>query len=83
MVNPAAVRQKIFEGHGKVKFYHPEKRYGFIKADDASVGDVLLPERCLQELGLSTVRKGTCLLFEATEGRKGHQPQVRKIVRFT
>ena len=55
---------------GKVKWYDPEKGFGFL-SDDAG-GDVFLHANALPE-GVTTLRGGTRVEFGVVEGRRGAQ----------
>ncbi len=54
---------------GTVKWYSPEKGYGFIQPDDQS-SDVFVHMSALGEAGLSTLREGQKVNYE-TENSKG------------
>jgi CspA family cold shock protein len=55
---------------GKVKWYDPEKGFGFLSRDDG--GDVFVPKGALPA-GVEALRAGTRVEFGVAEGRRGEQ----------
>jgi CspA family cold shock protein len=55
---------------GKVKWYDPEKGFGFISEDNGA--DVFLHANALPE-GVQTLKGGTRVEFSVAEGRRGTQ----------
>jgi CspA family cold shock protein len=62
---------------GKVKWYSPEKRYGFVELSDGS-GDVFLHATALAGIGIGGLQPGETLQFRAAPGQRG--PQVAEII---
>jgi CspA family cold shock protein len=60
-----------FEITGKVKYFDPIKRYGFIVPDDDQGGDVLLHVTCLHAAGYRTAYEGARIHAIAQKGPKG------------
>ena len=56
---------------GKVKYFDPIKRYGFIVPDDGQGGDVLLHVTCLHAAGYRTAYEGARVHAMAQMGPKG------------
>ena len=48
---------------GKIKWFNPDKGYGFIEPDDKSK-DVFLHISALQKIGLTDIKEGEKLSFE-------------------
>jgi CspA family cold shock protein len=59
---------------GKVKWFNPEKGYGFITPDDGSE-DLFLHYSAIQGGGFKTVNEGDKVSYEAAKGPKGLQAQ--------
>jgi cold shock CspA family protein len=57
---------------GKVKWYDPEKRYGFVELSDGS-GDVFLHATTLAGIGISTLQPGETLELRVALGQRGPQ----------
>jgi CspA family cold shock protein len=57
---------------GKVKWYNPEKRYGFVELLDGS-GDAFLHATALAGIGVGTLRPGETLEFRVAPGQRGRQ----------
>lgn len=55
---------------GFVKWFNPEKGYGFIRADDGS-GDVFVHISAVQKAGLTTLAEGARVSYELLPGRSG------------
>ncbi len=57
--------------HGKVKWFNPEKGYGFIEIDDEK--DVFVHYSEIQVEGFKTLEEGQDVEFEVVEGNRGLQ----------
>jgi cold shock protein len=57
---------------GKVKWYSPEKRYGFVELSDGS-GDAFLHATALAGIGISSLQPGETLEFRVAPGQRGRQ----------
>lgn len=55
---------------GIVKWFNPEKGYGFIRPDDGS-GDVFLHISAVQKAGHTTLAEGARVSYELLPGRSG------------
>jgi CspA family cold shock protein len=62
---------------GKVKWFNPNKRYGFVELSDGS-GDAFLHATVLRPLGLDGLQPGATLELRLAPGQRG--PQVAEIV---
>jgi cold shock protein len=62
---------------GKVKWYNPDKRYGFVELSDGS-GDAFLHATALTGVGLSALHPGETLEIRVAAGERG--PQVIEII---
>lgn len=62
---------------GRVKWFSPEKGYGFIERDDGD--DVFVHFSAIQEEGFKTLEEGQEVEFEIVEGEKG--PQAANVVK--
>jgi CspA family cold shock protein len=62
---------------GKVKWYNPDKRYGFVERSDGC-GDVFLHATALAGIGIRTLQPGETLQFRAAPAQRG--PQVTEII---
>lgn len=59
---------------GKVKWFSPEKGYGFITPEDPNDGpDVFVHFSAIQASGYRKLEEGADVEFEITEGPKGKQ----------
>jgi CspA family cold shock protein len=58
------------EETGTVKWFNPEKGYGFI-ARDSGGKDVLVHVSALERSGISTLDEGQEVILDVVEGRKG------------
>ncbi len=57
---------------GKVKWFNPEKRYGFVELADGS-GDAFLHASALERLGIEAVQPGETLDLRVAQGQRGLQ----------
>ncbi len=57
---------------GIVKWYNPDKGYGFIAPEDGSQ-DAFIHVSELERAGLQVLREGDRIEYEAVEGQKGMQ----------
>lgn len=75
-VSPKPLRQdnqeEIFQVAGAVKWYTPEKGYGFVKAEDGQK-DIFLHKNCLQRYGMTTIEPLTWLLMAVRMTPKGRE----------
>ena len=55
---------------GTVKWFNPQKGYGFIQPEDGS-GDVFVHISAVEEAGLVTLNEGQKMTFELVPGRGG------------
>ena len=62
---------------GKVKWFNPEKGYGFIEVDEGK--DVFVHYSEIQEEGFKTLEEGQEVEFEIVEGNRG--PQAANVVK--
>lgn len=62
---------------GKVKWFNPEKGYGFIARDDGR--DVFLHYSAIQMEGFKTLEEGQPVEFDIVEGSRG--PQAANVVK--
>jgi CspA family cold shock protein len=58
--------------HGKVKWFNPDKRYGFVELSDGS-SDAFLHASVLGRLGISAVQPGETLELRVARGERGLQ----------
>ncbi len=56
---------------GKVKWFSPEKGYGFIQRDNGT--DVFVHFSAIQSEGFKTLNEGQDVEFEVVEGNRGPQ----------
>jgi cold shock protein len=59
---------------GTVKFFSPEKGYGFIKPDDGS-RDIFVHISAVEAAGLRTLPEGVRIEFEIEPDKKGKGPK--------
>jgi cold shock protein len=57
---------------GKVKWFNPDKRYGFVELADGS-GDAFLHASALERLGIEAVQPGETLELRVAQGQRGLQ----------
>lgn len=62
---------------GSVKWFSPEKGYGFIEKDDGE--DVFVHYSAIQEDGFKTLDEGQSVEFEVVEADRG--PQAANVVK--
>jgi CspA family cold shock protein len=63
---------------GRVKWFNPEKGYGFIEREDGG-GDVFVHFSAIQMEGFKTLNEGDQVEFEIVEGARG--PQAANVTR--
>ncbi len=56
---------------GKVKWFNPDKGYGFIEAEDGN--DVFVHFSAIQIDGFKTLQEGQDVEFEVVDGDRGSQ----------
>jgi len=56
---------------GKVKWFNPDKGYGFIETEEG--GDVFVHFSAIQSDGFKTLDEGQTVEFEVVEGNRGSQ----------
>ena len=56
---------------GTVKWFNPEKGYGFIKAEDGK--EIFIHYSAIQSDGYKTLEEGQKVQFEIVEGNRGPQ----------
>lgn len=57
--------------NGIVKWFNPDKGYGFIEPEDGNGADIFLHGSVLRRAGLETIAEGTKVTFETEQGTKG------------
>src|SRR5580693_6663320 len=62
---------------GKLKWFHPGKRYGFVELSDGS-GDAFIHATALAGIGVSTLQPGETLELRVALGQRG--PQVTEVI---
>ena len=63
---------------GKVKWFNPEKGYGFIEVEEGK--DVFVHYSEIQDEGFKTLEEGQGVEFEIVEGNRG--PQAANVVKL-
>jgi CspA family cold shock protein len=63
---------------GTVKWYSPEKRFGFV-AVEGGRGEVFVHATALQRSGIATLAEGQRVAMDVAEGRKGLEAVAVKI----
>ncbi len=64
---------------GKIKWFNPNKGYGFIANDDGGK-DVFLHISALEEAGINTLQEGEAVSFEIGESRgKENAISIKKV----
>ncbi len=61
---------------GKVKWFNPDKGYGFIETEEG--GDVFVHFSAIQSEGFKTLDEGQTVEFEVVEGDRG--PQAANVI---
>ncbi|MDZ4132441.1 MAG: cold-shock protein [Dethiobacteria bacterium] len=56
---------------GKVKWFNPDKGYGFIETEEGE--DVFVHFSAIQSEGFKTLEEGQAVEFEVVEGNRGAQ----------
>jgi cold shock protein len=56
--------------HGTVKWFNPQKGFGFIQPQDGGA-DVFVHVSAVQQAGLSTLNDGQLVSFDLEKGRQG------------
>lgn len=64
--------EETFLVTGILKWFDPNKGYGFIIAGDGE-GDILMHSSCLKEIGMTTAREGSTINCEVVRRSKGMQ----------
>lgn len=64
---------------GTIKFFKPEKGFGFITPDDGSK-DVFVAKKTLDALGLSRIAQGDRVVFQVGSGTKGPEAKDVKLL---
>ncbi len=59
---------------GIIKFFNPEKGYGFIKPDDGG-RDIFVHITAVEQAGLTTLAEGAKVTFEIEPDKKGKGPK--------
>ena len=63
---------------GKVKFFNPEKGYGFIKPADGGT-DIFVHISAVEKAGLATLDEDAPIQFELEPDRKGKGPKATEL----
>ena len=59
---------------GSIKFFNPDKGYGFIKPDDGG-RDIFVHITAVEAAGLTTLAEGARITFEIEPDKKGKGPK--------
>jgi CspA family cold shock protein len=59
---------------GTVKFFNPDKGYGFIKPDDGG-RDIFVHVTAVEQAGLNSLHEGQRVSFEVEPDKKGKGPK--------
>ncbi len=59
---------------GTVKWFNPDKGYGFIRPDDGGE-DLFVHHSGIEGYGFKSLDEGAKVTYEATQGRKGMQAE--------
>ncbi len=59
---------------GIVKFFNPDKGYGFIKPDDGG-RDIFVHITAVEQAGLASLNEGQKITFEVEPDKKGKGPK--------
>ena len=62
---------------GRVKWFNPEKGYGFIEVEDGK--DVFVHYSEIKEEGFKTLEEGQVVEFDIVEGNRG--PQAANVIK--
>jgi CspA family cold shock protein len=65
----AHTQKKVIMSTGTVKWFNPQKGFGFIQPDDGSK-DVFVHISAVERSGLGDLREGQKIKFELTEDRR-------------
>lgn len=63
---------------GKVKWFNPDKGFGFIEREDG--GDVFVHFSAIQSDGFKTLEEGQSVEFDVVDGNRG--PQAANVTRL-
>ena len=74
---PELAEPAALPASGKVKWYSPDKRFGFVELSDGS-GDALVHATALSDIGISTLQPGETLELRVAPGQRG--PQVTEVI---
>jgi cold shock protein len=74
---PQLPERAVLPVSGRVKWYNPDKRYGFVELSDGS-GDAFLHASALASIGINIVQPGEILELQVVQGERG--PQVTQII---
>ena len=64
---------------GAIKFFNPEKGYGFIKPDDGG-RDIFVHITAVEQAGLKTLAEGARVSFDIEPDKKGKGPKAVNLV---
>ena len=64
--------------HGRVKWFNPEKGYGFIEVENGK--DVFVHYSEIREEGFKTLEEGQEVEFDIVEGNRG--PQAANVIKL-